>query len=172
MDPIALHNNWVSPRSKLYRFREAGLWLTGASPLGPKPGTKYLTYFDAIEENGLNNQRQAFRNALAIARILNRTLIMPTFHRRHRVESPVPMDYFFDFDKFDAEFPGVEPHHFLEEAFPEWETLPVQVSTVKRPARYGFSWRGAESVTSFACSGRVAPVFGGVGETARPGEPR
>ena len=116
-------NDWVAPASKRYRLREAGLW-PAATPI---PGAKYLTYFDAIEENGLNNQRQAFRNALAIARVLNRTLIMPRFHRRHRQESPVPMDYFFDVGRFEAEIPEVEPHHFLEEAFPAWETMPVQV---------------------------------------------
>lgn len=140
MDPIAVHNTWVPLASKPYRLREAGLWPSAK----PAPGTRYLTYFDAVEENGLNNQRQAFRNALAIARVLNRTLVMPTFHRRHRHDSPVPLDYFFDVGRFGAEFPEVQLHHFLEEAFPEWETLPVQVCNMEKEVRHrnsGSRWR-------------------------------
>lgn len=109
--PIALHNNWADSRaSAIYRLREANLW-AGDPPEYSRPGgRKFLTFWDPLEDNGLNNQRMALRNALAFARLLNRTLILPVFHRDHMVDSPVPYDFFFDYEALQEQFPGVLPH--------------------------------------------------------------
>lgn len=131
----------VSRKNVRYRLREAGLWgsdrtlvdcvrkegakLTRRGLQGGacSKGRKFLYYFEMLEHNGLNNQRQELRVALALAEFLGRTLILPKFYRQHKEAAPVLLDYFFDYDAFDGEFPDVLPGRMLGELFPEWEKV-------------------------------------------------
>jgi hypothetical protein len=131
----------VSRKNVRYRLREAGLWgsdrtlvdcvrkegakLTRRGLKGGacSKGRKFMYYFEMLEHNGLNNQRQELRVALALAEFLGRTLILPKFYRQHKEAAPVLLDYFFDYDAFDGQFPDVLPGRMLEELFPEWEKV-------------------------------------------------
>lgn len=109
--PIALHNNWADSRAAaVYRLREAKLWAVDPPEYSRPGGRKFLAFWGPLEDNGLNNQRMALRNALAFAKLLDRTLILPLFHREHLVDSPVPYDFFFDYAKLHEHFAGVLPH--------------------------------------------------------------
>jgi hypothetical protein len=148
--PVALHNNWADSRSSaVYRLREANMWAGDPPEYWQPGGRKFITFWGPIEDNGLNNQRMALRNALAFAKLLDRILILPTFHREHLVESPVPYDYFFDYENLEKYFPGVLPHSFLGVAFPEWEQLPVQYVNNGPPSPTGEPWwaRAVEKTT-------------------------
>lgn len=86
--------------SKRGRFREFGMWLTDGQEYYAPPGAKWLTYqnsvrqyIDALSQQlypesgmplfyrqivGMSYQLALFRDALAAARMLNRTLVLPT----------------------------------------------------------------------------------------------
>jgi hypothetical protein len=73
VQPIVVHNNMVGSRkTKVYRFREAGLW--GADEALSRDsvtasGKKYLVYLDLVFDNGLGNKRVALRQALAMCEV-------------------------------------------------------------------------------------------------------
>lgn len=98
-------------------------------------GRGFMYYFEELEHNGLNNQRQELRTALAMAEYMGRTLILPKFYRQHKQAAPVLLDYFFDYDAFETEFPDTLPGSMLEVLFPDWEQVrksgPLSVLGVK-----------------------------------------
>jgi len=73
-----VHNNWVvGVHSKIYRFKEAGLWVCDFGGYYSNPDTKYLTY-DGPQVD-LETEHIAFRNALYLAKTRKRILIFPKF---------------------------------------------------------------------------------------------
>ncbi|KAJ3090265.1 hypothetical protein HK102_004281 [Quaeritorhiza haematococci] len=180
--PLVVHANWItSSEHKRYRLREAGLWYidppeyysVGANSTSSetKP-PKYLAYEEPPLHNGLNNQRNALRSAMAIAKALGRILILPAFHAVHLGPEEVDLDFFFDFGKFHdavAEesgeggvggagrpqsqtpvfgFPSYREHSFLDRVFPNAKTDPrvlkvhIDISYDDKPAGFD-SWPNA-----------------------------
>ena len=78
-DCVVVHNNWiVSMAAKVYRAKEMHHWMYDGEKAGyyTNVNAKYLRYQNKLPgENEVN----ALKSGLAIAEILNRTLILPKF---------------------------------------------------------------------------------------------
>lgn len=67
-------------------------------------------------------------------------------HREHGDDTPVPLDYFFDYDVLKDHFPNTEPRSILQQAFPDWESLPVHDIDVKLTPPENVSAKGRPQV--------------------------
>jgi len=77
--PVLVHCNWINGISaKRYLLREAGMW---AGDDDASRGRRFLAYAvgPAAVERTLGAQLIAFRVAVALAHLTNRTLVLPTF---------------------------------------------------------------------------------------------
>jgi hypothetical protein len=82
-DPIIVHNNWaIGDHPKVMRFKERGLWFLRERD--DYYDNKFIAFNVAIDptERAPEAQRAALRNALAIAMLLDRRLILPTIYCR------------------------------------------------------------------------------------------
>ncbi|EGU10930.1 Proteophosphoglycan ppg4 [Rhodotorula toruloides ATCC 204091] len=121
VEPFCIHNNWVDGKyTKEYRFREIGMWTQDPPEYYDTTERKYLAFYDpSTPNNGWNNQRNSLRAALAIAKILGRTLILPHFYSHHGKPVVVTLDYFLDYDTFSTTFPDFRESYFLDLVFPD-----------------------------------------------------
>ena len=109
--PVLVHANWVNGvAEKIYHLREGGLW---ALPPPPElADRRFLSYGDGIDHGSggvasISAHRRALRDALAIARALGRTLIvpqLPLLPGRSAPKSQV-LSHFFDYSAFARQFP-------------------------------------------------------------------
>lgn len=80
---VILHNNWiVGNKAKIHRFRSHVLWFVDTDQYYTSTERKYLVYGNP-KDFGANTtmfEIQAFKNALFLGHILNRTVILPKFH--------------------------------------------------------------------------------------------
>ncbi|ELT94805.1 hypothetical protein CAPTEDRAFT_212986 [Capitella teleta] len=81
---IVMHNNWiVSMEAKVYRFKEMHMWLYDQDEYYSSTRRRYLAYqnptYFGNDSTTLAAERRSLITALAIGRILNRTVILPKF---------------------------------------------------------------------------------------------
>lgn len=77
--PIIIHNNWIRGlSSKIHRFREQHLYFIDNNNYYLDPSVNYLTYTN-INPNihSYLDQTEELREAILLANLLNRTLILP-----------------------------------------------------------------------------------------------
>ncbi len=104
---IVVHNNWiVSKAAKVYRFREMLMWVYDGDSYYSNSTRKYLTYSNTVRfppktETFFAHEKNALRNAFAIGRLLNRTVILPRFHSG---DLWAPLNYYIYIKHFDAQF--------------------------------------------------------------------
>ena len=83
---VIVHNNCIRTKeAKIYRFKETGLWLLDEGQYYSSLQNKYLIYDnpDLVNSNEyMIEELVAFKNALAIGRILDRIVILPKFHNK------------------------------------------------------------------------------------------
>ncbi|ESN99530.1 hypothetical protein HELRODRAFT_176694 [Helobdella robusta] len=89
-DCMVLHNNWiVSKEAKIYRFKEHLMWVYDQDEYYSSPTNMYMSYSNPSTWPNTNvtitYEMEALKGALAIARMLNRILILPRFHCSHQV---------------------------------------------------------------------------------------
>ncbi len=81
---VIVHNNWlIGANTKIYRFKEFLMWAPDPEGYYSSPHALYLTYDNPLDfgpRHTGERERSALRTALRIAYVLNRTLILPTFH--------------------------------------------------------------------------------------------
>lgn len=79
---VMAHNNYLgSYAAKLYRFKENLLWMVDRDGYYSDTSRRYITYGNP-EDFGTETVRMevaALKNAIAVAVLLNRTVILPTF---------------------------------------------------------------------------------------------
>ena len=78
-----VHNNWiVSKAAKIYRFKETGLWMYEQQAYYSNASQKYLQFGNPLDFGPATrkDERNSLKTALTIAKLLNRTLILPKFH--------------------------------------------------------------------------------------------
>ncbi|KAK2143050.1 hypothetical protein LSH36_883g00071 [Paralvinella palmiformis] len=101
---IIVHNNGlVTKEAKRYRFKEYGLWAVDSGGYYSDPRRMYIAYenpstFESESETRTQELR-ALRTAFIIGHILNRTVILPVFHKDNKLSSMLP---FVDMVKLDA----------------------------------------------------------------------
>jgi len=86
--PLVVHNNWIiGKEAKIYRFREHLMWkYDGNDQYYSSETRKYLTYTNpkpttaSARKNVIERQISALKTALAIGHLINRVVILPTFH--------------------------------------------------------------------------------------------
>ena len=82
---VQIHNNYISSmEAKEYRAKEAGLWDYDGDQYFSSPSRKYILFDNPffIMKNPLKTvleEHESFISAIAIAEILNRTIILPAF---------------------------------------------------------------------------------------------
>ncbi|KAI9033203.1 nucleotide-diphospho-sugar transferase-domain-containing protein [Hyaloraphidium curvatum] len=120
VDPFCIHNNWViGQTTKIYRFREAGVWLQDPPERLDGTGRYLAIYEPSIGNNGWNNVRNSLRAGLAIAQVLNRTLILPKTYSHHMHPTTVTLDYYLSYQDFVSQFPNIREAAFVERVFSE-----------------------------------------------------
>ena len=85
---VAVHNNWVfSQSSKIYRMKENLFWHVDSHGYYSSTGAKYLVYNNPLSlEDPMKTvqlEMKTLKDALTIAFLLKRILILPTFHCGH-----------------------------------------------------------------------------------------
>ncbi len=88
---IVIHNNWIKGKDiKIMRFKLMGMWDFDGDRYYTSKDRKYLLLGNPIEMLGTTNlirmQWLAIRNALSVASLLNRTLILPIVYNKNGVE--------------------------------------------------------------------------------------
>lgn len=168
--PVVVHNTFqfFGTQGKVWRFREAQLWAVDSAAWYTKGN--FLSFDTALPEEVLNGIENAvdrhvaavsfyylsIRNALAIAHILNRTLILPPFTcycdkywwsltepcRMPGVDedppySPCPLDHVLNLPAWSSSRFAIREHSFLENpqvpAF--FKKARKSIAVVPRPAR-------------------------------------
>ena len=80
----AVHNNCIRTKeAKIYRFKESLMWLVDDNEYYSSTTRKYLKYnnpYISVKRGGKALELQALQNALSIGYLLNRTVILPSFH--------------------------------------------------------------------------------------------
>ena len=107
VEPFCIHNNWADGfKTKRYRFRELGAWQMEDEDYFDVEKRKYLTWTEPlVTNNGWNNIRNSLRSGIALAQILNRTLILPNFYSHHKASPTVTLDYYLNYEKFSETVP-------------------------------------------------------------------
>ncbi len=81
---VIVHNNWiVDGEAKVYRFKEYGLWDVDVDRYYSDPTRKYIAYGNPVDFGGkgtVKEEEAALKTALSLGYLLNRTVILPTFH--------------------------------------------------------------------------------------------
>ncbi len=81
---VIVHNNWiVDGEAKVYRFKEYGLWDVDLDQYYSDPGRKYIAYGNPVDfgaKSTVKEEERALKIALSLGYLLNRTVILPTFH--------------------------------------------------------------------------------------------
>lgn len=138
---IIVHNNWiVGHATKVYRFKEAGFWSVDYDGYYSDPNRKYLA-FDNSVDFGRNltilRETKALENALTIATLLDRVVVLPRFHcygcKGHpacrRSGAGCSMNYLFSMSAFDDQFGG----RYREHVFLDHPKVPENVKSSMSP---------------------------------------
>lgn len=114
--PVLVHANWIDGvREKVHNLREAGLWRSQMSPLPPRRPLqdRLLSLSTDCDLTGggrcdLHSSFQSLRNALALAHVLNRTLVVPRFPLQRRSPRVLARtsSHFLDYSSFASHFPS------------------------------------------------------------------
>ena len=118
---IVIHNNFIaSMEAKEYRAKETGLWdYDGASSYFSCLKRKYVLFnnpyvFDNNNDKTRTEELRSLQAALAIASLLNRTLILPAFHCDGGATNFCSMISFYRMSRFYAQFGKMfREHSFL-----------------------------------------------------------
>ncbi|ELT93412.1 hypothetical protein CAPTEDRAFT_215597 [Capitella teleta] len=81
---VMVHNNWILTKAaKVYRFKETGLWLNDRHQYYSSTDRKYILFANPVNssyEDIRKLEKNALYSALHLAKLLNRTVILPRFH--------------------------------------------------------------------------------------------
>ena len=123
---IVIHNNWiVSKVAKVYRFRELLQWeYEGTDKYYSDKTRKYLQFSNPryFGEQTTMMELSSLRNALGIGKILNRTVILPNFHKNEHDGCTI-LDILL-LREFDKVFSGM----YVEHSFLQNPRVPKEVS--------------------------------------------
>ncbi len=133
---VMVHNNWiVSKEAKVYRFKETGMWMYDheIEQYYSSVNRKYLIYNNPLqlsnEESVLNKlENDSLVSALAIGRILNRTVILPKFHCSQRAKQ-CPFNSLYRVSDMDKHFPS----KFRESVFLQHPKVPDIIKNSQSP---------------------------------------
>ena len=131
-ETFLVHHNWiVGTIAKEYRMKEAHMWVLDERGYYSNRTAKYITYRNYYTNILANStlvsifQGKALRNALAIAKITNRILILPKFHLQNL---EVPAQFKLSISKLYSEFGDM----IRESSFLENLMVPLSVSNSKQ----------------------------------------
>ena len=112
-DCVVVHNNWiVSLEAKVYRAKEVHQWMYDEDEYYSSTSRKYMTYSNGPQPYRVDREMVALKSGLAMAHVLNRTLVLPKFYCKKQKESP--LNSFLKIRFFDKSFAGVyREHSFL-----------------------------------------------------------
>ena len=82
LDCVLVHNNYMGSKpAKLYRQKEALMWVVDQDGYYSNTSAKYLTYENPFEfEDTQNVELETLKSAMILATKLKRLLILPAFH--------------------------------------------------------------------------------------------
>ena len=105
-DCVVVHNNWiVSHEAKIYRFNEHLTWMYEEDSYYSSTSRKYLVYKNPITWSSpdatIEEELGALKAALALGKMLNRTVILPRFHKQNK---EIPLNGLLSIADFDKVF--------------------------------------------------------------------
>ncbi|ESO07128.1 hypothetical protein HELRODRAFT_170429 [Helobdella robusta] len=109
---VVVQNNWIiSKEAKILRFKEKNMWLVDKEGYYSDKNRKYLIYDNPVLKQSYScvyvKEEKALKTALAIAQILNRTLILPRFHcNKSRPTEKCSLNSWLKVTEFDNQFAG------------------------------------------------------------------
>ena len=109
---VIVHNNWiVSNSAKVYRFKEHHHWFVDKNQYYSHPERKYITYSNPAKfAEHSHVEFDALRSAFWIAHVLNRTLILPQFHKPITCKYDVCYGHYFATYNTFYHVPSVDKH--------------------------------------------------------------
>jgi hypothetical protein len=145
---VVVHNNWiVSMEAKEYRCKETGMWNYDGDGYYSSTERKYLVYSNPIimgnKDVIQSEELKALISAFAIARVLNRTLILPALHCDQRLCSMLD---FYRISHLDKQFKGL----YRESVFLRHPKVPDSILKSKSPLYFIASARATEIVAKFS----------------------
>ena len=123
-DCVVVHDNFiVTQAAKIYRLKETHMWLFDKDGYYSSKTNKYIHLHSPVYEKlTIEQQHMALRNALAIGRILNRSVILPQFHCVNGAGS-CALNSFYKIATFDQYF----LNDYRESTFLTHPDVPVEV---------------------------------------------
>ncbi len=136
---VLVHDNWlVGGEAKVYRLKEFLLWVVDRDGYYSRKTTKYLYFENPMDfyYSSKKYEEDTLKAAMAIGHILNRTVILPTFHcygckygackneARH-----CSLNTHFSIKIFDASFKG----HYREHMFLQHPKVPAEIKDSQSP---------------------------------------
>ena len=101
-DVIIIHNNWISGIiPKTYRFKEHLMWVSDYNRYYSDPQRNYIMY-DNPAKTDTAMEKSALSSAFGIARVLNRTVILPRFGQGTK-----RLSEFMNINTFDTTYRGL-----------------------------------------------------------------
>ncbi len=126
-DCVVVHNNWiVTVEAKVYRAKEMLHWFYDGDGYYTNPDARYIIYDNYDVTDFFNTQRNALLRALAIGKVLNRSVILPKFHCS---TSLCPLNSFIYINSFDKSFAG----YYREHSFLIHPKVPKKILDGKSP---------------------------------------
>ena len=133
---VLVHNNWiVSRQAKIYRFQETGLWQVDTDGYYSDSNRKYLSFDNPLDfgpELTLQYETNALKTALLIGHLLNRTVILPTFHcygckyaACNNTKKHCALNTYYKMTDFEEQLSGL----YREHVFLQHKKVPVSVKT-------------------------------------------
>lgn len=110
-EALLVHANWINGvEEKIYHLREAGLWTPGRDA---QQRTRLLSVGDGVDHGsagcqGFAAHHLALRDAVAVACLLNRTLVIPRLPISRKCERGVvsrSLSHFYDYRRFADALP-------------------------------------------------------------------
>ena len=129
---VVVHNNFiVSYEAKVYRAKEVHQWMYDGDEYYSSTTRKYMTYINGPKPYTTEAQLEALKTGLAVASMLNRTLILPKFYCANQNECP--LYNFITIRRFDKHFwDAYREHSFLTHVLVP-KSVKSSVFTVTRP---------------------------------------
>ena len=130
---VIYHNSWTGrSASKIYRFREMGMWnMDTPNNYYSSPTRKYLTYNNPWKSLAYMEQ-DILHFALQLCKLFNRTLILPKFHcydPKDRPAYPCSLTEVNDVEAFEKVYSG----RYREHSFLGHPLVPLSVKTSVSP---------------------------------------
>ena len=165
-DAVIIHNNYLKEmHNKIFRFRECHLWFhDGRGQYYSSSSRKYLTYENTVEGG---SEHQGLLNAFSIAKLLNRTVILPKhFYREDGIKGNLMVRvYKSPGIYYIRQFTSATHGNYRESSFLDHPLVPEEVKHSQSPTFHIRTSQKQAKVNSSGIGLRLTPMDDTAGPT-------